>query len=503
MTRGPAIVVGRVLLYCLAAAATVLLASCSRRDPRPSILLFVFDTTRADAVSAYGRVHDTTPEFDALAASGLRYAHAYANAPWTLPSHVTLFTGLLVHQHGVGSRGVRAPDALLMLAERLRAVGYETVGVSENPFVSPTFNLAQGFERFVNKRRDDAAPGAAHGQPGGDDVPAFVAEWLRTRRGQRPFFLFVNVMDAHELYPIHTENRFVPEGVDAGALQALDRHVNQRICAALPSPREIDILKGLYLGGVAAADAKLRNVRAALRDAGVGAPLITIVTADHGEHFGEHRLMEHNFSVREALMHVPLVVSGVPGVRPAVLEQPVQLADITPTVLRWAGVEVPNDLPGRPLPTTPAEPLAAAAIVAEYTEPNEIVETGDEPDWLKKAHAQVDVIRSACAAEDRVFGSMLALVHYPFKLIWFQRYPAALYNLAADPEEAADLAAARPDIVATFRPELDALLASAASARPPAAPAAVPQEVQEQLHALGYLGGANAPNATPTANRSP
>src|SRR5262249_59576848 len=116
---------------------------------RPSFLLFVLDTTRADAVSAYGRVAGTTPTVDALAASGLRYEHAYAQAPWTLPSHATLFTGLLPSQHGAGWRRTRAPDSWVTLAQRLRDAGYETVGISENAWLHPWYYITRGVERFV------------------------------------------------------------------------------------------------------------------------------------------------------------------------------------------------------------------------------------------------------------------------------------------------------------------------------------------------------------------
>ncbi|HJQ84150.1 MAG TPA: sulfatase-like hydrolase/transferase [Candidatus Binatia bacterium] len=106
-------------------------AGCSGRaaSERPSVLLVVFDTLRADAVSAYGAVAGTTPNVDALAATGLRYTRAHAPAPWTMPSHVTLFTGLGVEHHHVGmSERITAPAELVMLAERLRDAGYDTAG---------------------------------------------------------------------------------------------------------------------------------------------------------------------------------------------------------------------------------------------------------------------------------------------------------------------------------------------------------------------------------------
>ncbi len=482
----------------MAAALALALASCSAPDTRPSVLLFVFDTTRVDAVSAYGAVAGTTPELDRLASSGLRYQHAYANAPWTLPSHATLFTGLLPHQHGVGYRGVRAPDSLVMLAERLRDAGYETAAFSENPFVSETFNMMQGFETLDNDRGERPIADVRDPAPGQYNVQELVAAWAQQRKRGRPFFLFVNVMNAHEPYPIRAENPFVPRGVDARALQGLNRKVHKRICAALPPPKQIEALKGLYLGGVAADDAKLRAVLGALRDAGASQRLVTIVTADHGEHFGEHRLMEHNFSVREALLHVPLVISGAPGAAPAVIDQPVQLADVVPSVLRWVGAPVPADLPGRPLPTEASTTQVARDIVAEYTEPDNIADAPDQPDWLREAHAEIQATRSVCTAQDRVFGNMLALVRYPFKLIWFERYPAELYDLSSDPEERSDLSTARPELAAKMHAEVEALIAQAPGAPAPAPEATVPPEVRERLRALGYIGG-----ATPAAGSTP
>ena len=100
---------------------------CGPERP-PSFLLFVIDTLRADAVSAYASVQGTTPALDALAADGVLYRRAFANAPWTLPSHATLFTGLLPSQHGVTWNDTTASGDLVTIAERLRDAGYATFG---------------------------------------------------------------------------------------------------------------------------------------------------------------------------------------------------------------------------------------------------------------------------------------------------------------------------------------------------------------------------------------
>ncbi len=455
----------------LAAGLLALAAGLSVDAPprRPSILLFVMDTTRVDAVSAYGRVSGTTPRLDALAAGGLRYTRAYAQAPWTLPSHATLFTGLLPSQHQVTFRRLRASDALVTLAERLRDAGFDTIGVTENPWTTAAFNLTQGFERFapVTQRSREV-----------DDV---LAKWIAERTADRPFFLFVNVMDAHAPYPDHPDNPFLPEPATlADVHRALDELSHFALCASTLDARAHGIIWGTYLAGVAAADAKLGLVLDRLHGAGLDHDLVTVVTSDHGEQFGEHQLVDHTIGVHEELVHVPLVVHGLAGAAPAVLDAPVALADVTPSVLRWTGVSARGPFAGRPLPTAGDDDRAPGPIVAEHVDPEG---TLGGPAGRK--------VRRACGPDDRVWGDIRAVVRYPLKLMWYERYPAQLFDLARDPQETVDLANAQPDDVAA----LGAALTQAIAAIPPvpdvapATPAAAPPpNVVDRLHALGYLG---------------
>ena len=161
---------------------------------------------------------------------------------------------------------------------------------------------------------------------------------------------FVNVVDPHWPYTVREDNPFLPPGVSREQAAAVSQWPPDDVCAGAERARAREIEHGLYLGDVRAADAKLAVVQKALADAGLGAGLITIATADHGEHFGEHRLGHHQFSVHEALLHVPLVIAGLKGEPRGVIDEPVQLADILPTVLAWAHLPQPAGLAGRPLP---------------------------------------------------------------------------------------------------------------------------------------------------------
>ena len=187
------------------------IASAYAPDPPaepPSILLVVIVTLRADAVSAYGEVVGTTPAFDALAAAGQRYTRAYAPAPWTLPSHASLLSGLDVATHGVGLGGrVVLGEEIETLAERLRGAGYQTAAFSENALVSGAFGFDQGFDHFAVRTAEDQL---AAGRKLMIDVETEVAAWLEARDPGRPFFIFVNLYDPHEPYTVRGANPFLP-----------------------------------------------------------------------------------------------------------------------------------------------------------------------------------------------------------------------------------------------------------------------------------------------------
>ena len=225
------------------------------------MLLVVIDTLRADAVSAYGAVRGTTPQVDALAEQGLRYTHAYAPAPWTIPSHVSLFTGLGVEHHHVGmSERITAGPELVMLAERLRDAGYETAGFAENPLIGEPFGMNQGFEHFSARTLEQLL--AEFRQPGssGYDVARAVESWARGRDPHRPFFVFVNLFEPHEPYRVREVNRFLPPGTTAADGGRRCSSPRAASAIALPSSEELAILRGLYLGDVAAADATLGEI---------------------------------------------------------------------------------------------------------------------------------------------------------------------------------------------------------------------------------------------------
>ena len=455
--------------------------ACEPAPARPSILLVVLDTVRADAVSAYGSTRETTPRIDALASMGVRYAKAYAPSPWTLPSHATLFTGLGVETHRTGMPGqLVMPSDVPTVASLLSAAGYESAAFAENAIVSDAFALLRGFEyrRFLTFGQSD--------ERGRTDFDAIqeIRAWLAQRDECRPYFVFVNLFGAHAPYEIREANRFLPSDADPAAVKGRASRPHRLLCGGLPGEEEVAIQRGLYLGDVAAVDAKAGEIIDLLRDAGSGDGPIVVVTSDHGELFGEERLMGHDFSLHGALLRVPLIVYGAPGAAPSVVEQGVGLEDVATSVLRWAGVPEPESFTGRPLPLVASQD-GERSFFAAYSDamrhsPRAWLEDGVQLDDLEH-------VRQFCSETDKVYGGMASLTRYPFKYRWYQRYPPELYDLSWDAGERSNQAEYRPDLVESFAREMDRYLAESGVDRAPEQVEELPEEAVESLRALGYI----------------
>jgi arylsulfatase A-like enzyme len=487
--NGPAWDVNRLAATFLLLAVGLFLAfatmaAASETESRPSILVVVLDTVRKDAVSAYGKVAGTTPNFDRIAENGVRYTYAFSSAPWTIPSHASLFTGRSVDEHRLSMPGVNVLSLEFeTLAERLRDAGYETAVFSENTTVSDVFGLVRGFEV---RESSALVVSKMHYRKKELNASEAFRSWIARRDTSRPFFAFVNIMDAHTPYPIRDVNPWVPESIPKH--QVIDRHPNseRQICGAIPPKDQLAVLRGLYLGGVHVADRKLGEIVAAARESLGDQRLITLVTSDHGELFGEDRMLGHEFSVSQKLLAVPLVVNGLEGLKPGVIETPVGLVDVMPTILEWVGVDRPADLAGLPLPLDGAGADAAPprTFFSAYTD--RFITVPDA--WKGKAHhVDKDVVRQFCVESNRVFGGMASLIRYPFKYVWYERYAPSLYDLSWDPNERSDQLKYRGDLAESFAAEMKRRVDASRISERTAADSQLSEEALETLKQLGYV----------------
>ena len=318
-------------------------ASAARSD----VLFIVIDTLRADALGfASGEADSPTPVLDALAAEAVVFDEAFAQAPWTLPSMMSLVTGHYVSTLYPGWRGawpeaVRLEEEPPLLAAALRDAGYHTAGFVKNPMLARGSGFERGYDIYEWVGGEDADGEAAR------QLVDATLRWAREfadRRADGPgdespaFFLSVHFMDPHAHYRPprefwSEEARRYAGNFDGhtSTLKELTRGPNP------PAAADVEQMRRLYRDEVRYVDAQIGRLFEELTRLGLlDAETLIVLTADHGEQFGEHGTFEHR-AIYVENVHVPLVIR-VPGQQARRLGQPVGLIDVAPTLLDLLGL---------------------------------------------------------------------------------------------------------------------------------------------------------------------
>lgn len=313
----------------------------------PPIVLITLDTTRRDVLGPYRDAHGSedmgTPHLDDLSARSTVFENAYSTAPWTLPSHASIFTGRYPSRHGAGVSRPQLPPSLPTLAGLLRAQGYLTAGFSAGELSSSRFGLGLGFDYYRNPDQFETKGGRQ-----AEHVEAFLE-----RVGSQPLFLFINYFDPHALFdaPARFQERFAV-AEHAAAIRQLpiwSRLVENDVGAwkaviqgkAAATPEALAYLRAAYQAEVAYADHLLGRLFARLEEDDLFDRALIIVTADHGELLGEGGYYSHSARLDPELMEIPLIIKW-PGQSTAHrVDSLVSLVDLFPTVLTVAGIEAP------------------------------------------------------------------------------------------------------------------------------------------------------------------
>jgi arylsulfatase A-like enzyme len=434
----------------LAAALLLLLGGCA--PPRPKNLVLVsIDTLRASLLGCYGYARPSSPTLDALAQRGVLFERALATAPWTLPSHASLLTGLYPSHHGVRRAGAVLPADVVPWAERLRALGFATAAVVNSRWLAEESGLQRGFDDFlqVDDAVDRREPSA---------VGAFAEGWLAQGR-REPFFLFVHFYDVHSHYwslPAYEAQFLRPYGGPVDGSTAQLRAVRDGELAL--GKADVRHLVDLYVAGIRQLDDVLARFVGVLRSEGLLESTLLVITSDHGEEFLDHGGVMHGRTQYEEVLRVPLILAG-PGVPAGVrVREPVSLVDVLPTASALLGHAAPEGLDGLDLGPLWQGPRASLGERMLFS----------EADWRNE---EDDVLRAVR------FGR--------WKLVHDRRTGARrLYDLARDPRERVDVQADHPELVARLAAALDEL---ARGAREASVPGALEPEEIERLQALGYL----------------
>jgi len=338
MSRAP--LLGAALLGC----ASEDFGRLTRPEPAPglpNVLLVSIDTLRADALHHAGYARETSPALDRLAAQGATFTRVWAQAPSTSPTHASMFTGRLVHEHGVLGYEQHLDASWTTLAEHLRGAGYRTWAVTSSVRFHPDIQLDQGFERYaVNDSKRQG--------PRGDLSVGLALDELAAEPGA-PFFGFVHLMDVHAPYapPEPHRSRFLDGEPKVKPRKTVGYIRRNQGSPARTTPEELHDLRALYDGGVSYVDTRMDELLAAV-DALPG-PTIVMVTADHGEGFHENGYLGHSNVLWDEVVRVPWIVRA-PGVAAGLtLDVPAQTVDLMPTLCGLLGLPTPEGLPGADL----------------------------------------------------------------------------------------------------------------------------------------------------------
>lgn len=429
----------------------------------PNVLFIVLDDVRAASLGLYGCGRDNTPNLERWVQRGIVYARARSTAPWTLPSHASMFTGRWPHELSVAWE--RPLDKTYpTVAETLRSTGYATAGFVGNIyFCSSLFGLARGFDRYEAAYENQvvspfeivrSASVVRRGIKGtglpiqgnewdtsqrksAEMLNRDVLSWLSTRPAGRPFFAFINYYDAHAPWqpPDSLEPHYGMANLPAAERMAIDRRfidwqagkpLPQGYTAERIQAEALGVYRDSYESCIAYLDHQLGILLDELQRQGLMDDTLVVITSDHGEEFGGHGIVGHCLSLYSHEVHVPLLI--IPPGRTwssstmQVVNNSVSIRDIPATIADAVGLGTSNPFPGSVLTRfldAAHEPAKAAPVLSEVQHMKHIARAERIPSSLGPVESVL--------VDDRVY-------------IRRADGHEELYDLTTDPFELADLA---------------------------------------------------------------
>ena len=324
----------------------------------PNVLLLVLDTVRAIELGLYGFSPSTSPAIDGLGAAGVVFDQAFSTAPWSAPSHASLFTGRKPAELSIDWD--RPLDATFpTLAEELGRAGYATVGIVGNTaYASAETGLSRGFDRYedyqltlrralmmpsLTRRMLDRKREWLHEPPldGAGRIPAGsvsrrLLSWLE-RRPKQPYFAFLNFYDAHAPYtaPEPFWSRFLPGEIR----RAIPIRTMRR-----GGPTESSARRA-YDAAISNLDSEIGSLIGSMIERGYLNNTLVVVTADHGEEFNEHAALGHGQTLHTQALRVPLLLFWPGHLAPTRVAEPISLARLPATIMELVS-GTPGPFPG-------------------------------------------------------------------------------------------------------------------------------------------------------------
>jgi arylsulfatase A-like enzyme len=447
-----------------------------------NVLFVVMDTVRKDHLTPYGYDRPTTPGLETFAQEARVYDQAVSPAPWTLPVHASLFTGLYPSHHRATQEAPYLPDGVKTLAQSVSAAGYSTACYSSNAWITPYTRLTAGFDdqdNFFEVMPGDFLSGAladawqkindnpklrgmanrlvelgntvheylADGSGADSKTPEIIDRVQEFVAREDEWFVFINLMDAHLPYvpPEEYRDEFAP-GVNPSDICQNSKEYNSG--ARDIDDAEWEDIRGLYDAEIAHIDAQLNRLFEWLKAEGEWEDTLVVVCADHGELHGEHDLYGHEFCIYDPLVNVPLMVKH-PDLAPGREPEQVEMLDLYHTVLDATGADGLGEAfdPKRSLLSADYREFADGEYAfVEYHQP--VVE-------LKQLESKAKAAGITLPTDSRFYSRMRAARRLDGKYIRNERIDDEAYRLDTDPGETTPVSPEADEVVAAVREALE------------------------------------------------
>lgn len=469
---------------------------------RPNVLLVSLDTLRADHLGLQGYPRGTSPVLDRLAKDCAVFTNARSPAAKTLPSHMSLFTGLNASVHEIIDQTDMLAKGWPMWAGIVRESGaYHTAAFTEDAFVSAIFGFRYGFHRYHDGTFHLLE--AEEFTKGGDvDVTFARGRAFIEANRERPWFLFLHTYEPHSpycppepwdgMYRDVSHRSWVGECIQDTTLKSISKRRVEFDAA------DLEYIIAAYDEEIRYTDAMLGEVIATLEATGQWDDTLLVVFSDHGEDFDDHRdVGRHGHQTYDSVVHVPLLIRWPKGgVRPGVHTTDVSLVDIGPTVLDLLGMDVPDVLQGRS--------LAAAARGGEL-EPSPTVSSNLSL-FMRKAIVLDGwkFIANLGWNDAKVVASKIPPIEAD--IFGGRDVELELYDLRSDPAELVNVADQYPDVVQRFKKLFATMerenIATQKLGPKKVQPTGVGQNYLKKLKDLGYIEDDDA-DGTPPGEAQP
>jgi arylsulfatase A-like enzyme len=414
----------------LAAAllAALALVSCGGGEQPLNVIIIGVDTLRPDHLGCYGYRRETSPVVDRLAAGGVLFENVISQSPWTSPSFASVFTSLYPTQTGLVSVGTTMRTTFPTLGSLLQESGYATGAIINAAVLKPEFGTARGFDYYYMTPETGRIA---------DGTTRDALAWIDSVPGGQPFFLFAHYYDPHEPYaPPAPYATFFEETYSGhiGNTFVLHDHfpdvkgMNFAPLAAL-TDADWDHIRALYDGEIRFTDTAIGALLDGLRERRLEAKTLVVFLSDHGEEFYEHEGFGHGHELYGEVIRVPLILR-LPETLPRGLrvKRQVRLIDVMPTVLEVLGIESGGHMEGE-------------SLLGHIEGSRE-----DEPGGGRLFESGTAYTEGMLRGPEKK-----SVTAYPYKIIYNQDTAGEmLFNIASDPGEREDLAAAETEPLAAM-----------------------------------------------------